>query len=595
MCAICGLVEPRTPERDARVLAMRAALRHRGPDDEGHWSDDHAALGHARLAIIDLSAGARQPMASDDGRFVLVFNGEIYNYRELRKRLGGRPFRTQSDSEVILRAYEEWREGCVHELDGMFAFAIWDAKERSLFAARDRLGKKPFAYRRDGARFAFASEIHALGGRDVDPFALEPYLAYGYVPAPLSMVKGVEKLPAATWLRFADGRVTRDRYWSPAPSLPSIREPIERAVERRLVADVPVGAFLSGGIDSSIIVGLMSRHRRVQTFTVGFDDPEFDEREPARAVAERFGTDHHEFVVKVDAMGVLPELVRHFGEPFGDPSAVPTYYVARETRRHVKVALSGDGGDECFGGYRRHLAVRKLKTLKPVGWAVKMLASLYRPKKYGARARRVLAKIDAPLAELYRDLVTVFPDDLRKRLTRTDRDVSSYVEAFFTERADDPVAAAGYTDLMLYLPDDLLVKTDIASMASGLEVRCPFLDPEVVNAAFAIPGSEKIRGNRTKAALREAFRDLLPPSIARREKQGFGVPVDRWLRGPMREMLRDHLLDRTARERNVFEPAVVEELVREHEAGADHGQRLWLLLIFEVWARQQAQSLIDDR
>jgi len=569
---------------------MRGSLRHRGPDDEGLYAGDHAALGFTRLSIIDL-AGGRQPMTGEDGRFHLVFNGEIYNYRELRKRLSGHAFRTESDSEVVLHAFEEWGRLCLEQLDGMFAFAVWDARERSLFLARDRLGKKPLAYRHEGDRLAFASELHALGRGPLEPLALQQYIAYGYVPGGLSMTKGVRKLPPGHWLQFKDGRATLMRWWdvpvggTPAP----VGETLARAVEKRLVADVPVGAFLSGGIDSSIVVGLMRRHGPVRTFSIGFDDPEFDELEHARAAAKHFKTDHHEYVVKVDAVDVLPKLVRHFGEPFGDPSAVPTYYVARETAKHVKVALSGDGGDECFAGYRRHLAIRKLKSLKPVGWAVKRLSPLYRPRKYGARSRRVLSKIDQTLAELYRDLVSVFPDEMRHALLRSDTPVSWVIADAFTH--DDPVTAAGVTDLVTYLPGDLLVKVDIASMANSLDVRCPFLDPAVVSAAFAIPGAKKIRGNETKSVLRSAFRELLPPAILKRGKQGFGVPVDRWLRGPLRGMLRDHLLDRTARERGLFAPDVVEGLVREHAKGVDHGARIWLLLVFEIWARDPGSAV----
>ncbi len=585
MCGICGLIEPRTEARDVRMRAMRDSLAHRGPDDAGEFTDDSIALGFRRLSIIDLKGG-RQPMAGEDGRCRLVLNGEIYNHRELRRELSAHTFVSDCDAEVVVHAYEEWGARCLDRIHGMFAFAVWDARERVLFAARDRLGKKPFHYRHEGSRFAFASELHALGRGPLEPKAIDAYLSLGYIPSPLTISQGTAKLPPAHWLRFERGRVTVERYWAPPVEgckRVGVEQVLSAAVKDRLMSDVPLGAFLSGGIDSSIVVGLMSRHSRVKTYSIGFDDPEFDELDPARATAKHFKTDHHEFVVKADAAAVLPELLRHFGEPFGDPSVVPTYYVARETAKHVKVALSGDGGDECFGGYRRHLAIRKLKALKPVAWAVKMLSPFYRPTKYGARSRRVLSKIDRPLGALYRDLVSVFPEEMLAEL-RPGAVAPTRIDELFAG-IKDPVEAAGATDLQTYLPDDVLTKVDIASMASGLEVRCPFLDSSVVGAAFAIPGAEKIRGNQTKAFLRRAFRDLLPAKILNREKMGFGVPVDRWLRGPLRDPLHDLLLDPTARQRGLFQADVVQRLVREHEGGVDHGSRLWLLFVFELWAR----------
>jgi len=583
VCGIAGVIGG-----GGDIRRMTARLAHRGPDDEGTYD---GVLGFRRLSIIDLAGGA-QPMKGC-GELRIVFNGEIYNSRELRAGLRNHAFRTQSDTEVILHLYEEKGPACVRELDGMFAFAIWDPGKGTLFAARDRLGKKPFVYRHDGARLEFASELAALETRgSIDRSALEHYLAFAYIPAPLTIYQGVRKLPPGHTLSFDGTSLRVERYWAPSlePVEGSEDELAERltaamadAVKKRLVADVPVGAFLSGGIDSSIVAGLMSRFQQAKTFSISFREEKFNEIEYAREAARRFGTDHREFEVTANAVEVLPLLVERFGEPFGDASAVPTYYVSRETSKHVKVALSGDGGDELFLGYRRHDAIARMASLKR--WPAPMLAAgaiALKPWRtnYGERVRRMFAMSRAPLGELYANLVSVFTPPMRRALG-LGSPVEDFIAAPFAARADDPAAAAGMADLVTYLPYDILTKVDIASMANGLEVRCPFLDLHVVELALRMPA----RVRRGKRILRHAFRDLIPPSILKRGKMGFGVPLTEWLRGSLRPMLEDAMA--SLEKRGLLEAAELRRLMSEHQAGAaDHRDRLWLLLVLELWARR---------
>jgi asparagine synthase (glutamine-hydrolysing) len=585
VCGIAGVIGG-----GADVHRLAAALAHRGPDDEGFFDD---VLGFRRLSIIDLAGGV-QPMKGC-GDLRIVFNGEIYNYRELRTGLKNHTFRTQSDTEVLLHLYEEKGPGCVRDLDGMFAFAIWDPAKRTLFAARDRMGKKPFVYRHDGARFQFASELAALEGpKSIDRAALEHYLAFGYIPAPMTIFDGARKLPPAHTLTFDGSAVRVERYWEPnlQPSTGTeedfagrLRETLSAAVKKRLVADVPVGAFLSGGIDSTILAGLMSGFQTPRTFSVSFQEEKFNEIEYAREAARRFRTDHREFEVTVDAVKVLPLLVERFGEPFGDASAVPTYYVSRETARHVKVALSGDGGDELFLGYRRYEAIARLASLKR--WPAPMLAAgavALKPWRtnYGERIRRMFAMSRTSLGDLYADLVSYFTPSMRKALG-LGSPVEETVAGPFRPHAAEPAAGAGMADLATYLPNDILVKVDIASMANGLEVRCPFLDRDVVDLALRMP-TELRKG---KAIVRRAFRDLVPPSILHRGKMGFGVPLTEWLRGALRPMLEEAMA--SLGKRGLLDDAEIRRLTAEHLSGAaDHRDRLWLLLVLELWYRRFA-------
>ena len=567
---------------------MTARLAHRGPDEQGLYEDK---LGFRRLSIIDLRGGS-QPMKGC-GELRLVFNGEIYNYRELRASLPDHDFHTQSDSEVILHLYEEKGAACVRELDGMFAFAIYDPQRGTLFAARDRMGKKPFVYRHRGSRFQFASELAALDGpKSIDRNALEHYLAFGYIPAPLTIYEGVRKLPPGHTLRFDGERVLVERYWEPTLEpgeeteedfVEQTKEALSRAVKKRLVADVPVGAFLSGGLDSSIVAGLMSCFQPSRTFSISFREEQFNEIAYAREAAAKFKTEHREFEVTADAVAVLPLLVERFGEPFGDASAVPTYYVSRETSKHVKVALSGDGGDELFLGYRRYEAIARMASLRR--WPAPLLAAgaiALKPWRtnYGERVRRMLAMSRAPLGDLYADLVSIFTPSMRQALGLGAR-VEDVVAEPFGRHAGDAMAAAGFADLGTYLANDILTKVDIASMANGLEVRCPFLDRDVVALALRMPTSLR----RGKGVLRRAFRDLLPASILRRGKMGFGVPLTEWLRGGLRPLLEDAMA--TLANRGVLESREIHRLTREHLSGAaDHRDRLWLLLVLELWWRR---------
>lgn len=658
MCGICGIYErdpANTVTRDA-LRRMLARLRHRGPDDAGTFlrgdrpaphppvpesgspppilnpqsAIRNVGLAMTRLSIIDV-LGGRQPMPNEDGSVWVVLNGEIYNFRELRRELSsrGHAFRTHADTEVIVHLYEELGERCVERLHGMFAFALWDERRERLVLARDRMGKKPLAYHDDGARIAFASELQALREapgipRAVSPQALDLYLTYQYVPAPLTIFEGVRKLPPAHYLVAAKDGARIERFWDlPAPvggaSLPRVsaadaaaelRERLDEAVKMRLVSDVPLGAFLSGGIDSSIVVGLMARHMRepVKTFSIGFGQPKYDELRYARLAAECFKTDHHEFVVEPNAIEVLPLLVRHYGEPFADSSAIPTYYLAQKTREHVTVALSGDGGDEGFGGYERYVAMamgarydalpRPLRSaLGGLARALFGRASTSEPKTRGRRLRRFAEGLPLSPPERYIQWIAYFKEADKPALYTADfaarlgsHDAAGYLAAEFARAAGlDAAAATARVDAATYLPNDILVKVDIASMANSLEVRCPFLDPEVVGYGLSLPTRLKMGrwGLSAKKLLRAAFAHLLPPAIRRRGKMGFGVPIAHWLRGELRGYARDVLLSPECLGRGYFRPEAVRRLLDEHAAArADHADRLWALLVLELWHRE---------
>ena len=591
MCGLCGVVGfPPGPGRDALVASMADALAHRGPDDAATWGDGDVAFGFRRLAIID-PTGGRQPMANEDGSLHLILNGEIYNHRELKQ---GRTFRTRSDVEPALRVLEEEGPAGLARLHGMFALALWNSRDRSLLLARDRHGKKPLVYWTDGRRFAFASEIQALLRipeieRETDPESIGAYLATGVVPAPRTMFRSIRKLPPGHYAILRGGRL--ELHPLPAISTPAsfadrasgqawVRSEVTRAVETRLESDVPLGAFLSGGVDSTIIVGLMSAKGPVSTFTATFEDPELDESATARIVSRRFKTRHREIRIAPDSGSLLPKLAAHFGEPFADPAAIPMWELARGARESVKSVLSGDGGDECFGGYMRYRAIRLLKRLRKLPAAIRWMAFLAPvPARYRNRARALLGRSSLPLAELYAEMLAPIETSVRRRLYPGPEPA---IEEF---DGDDPVAEASARDVREYLPHDLLVKTDIASMAHGLEVRCPFVDPALVAGSAAIPGEWKIEGRKTKAILRDAFKDLLPAEVLSGRKRGLGIPLDAWLRGPLRPIRDDHLRDRGSRIRSIFVAAEIDRLVREHDQGASNGRALWTLMMFEAWKR----------
>jgi asparagine synthase (glutamine-hydrolysing) len=600
MCGICGLLAPTGPADASLVESMNAAIVHRGPDEGSVDAFGSCVLGHRRLQVIDLVTGS-QPVTNEAGDAVAVFNGELYNFPELRRELVSRDHEIPGtgDTPVIPHLYEEHGPAFVERLSGMFAIALWDARRDRLVLARDRVGKKPLLWTRlpDGA-IAFASELKALLRlpglrRELDPQALDAYLALQYVPGPGTAIRGVRKVAPGTVVVFEHGREREERYWrlEPRPEEPSaaeLRAAVTAAVRRRLIADVPLGALLSGGIDSSVVVGLMAEasSRPVKTFTVGFGDPRYDERTWARTVAERFATDHEELVVELDAAATLPRLAAAYDEPLGDEAALPTFLICELARRHVTVALTGDGGDEAFGGYERYAAHELLDRVPPLPLLGPLSRRLRRaaPRTRASRAGRFLAAASLPREARYANLMEIFPAPLRAELWQPD----------FVPRATPAARLLGspplrgstglqLLDVETYLPGDLLLKADVASMAHSLELRSPLLDHEVLALGVSTPPR--------KHALRAAFRDLLPAEILARRKTGFGVPLARWFRAELRDFAGDVLLGERARARGQLRPAAVERLLREHAEGrADHGHRLWCLLMLELWQREHVES-----
>jgi asparagine synthase (glutamine-hydrolysing) len=628
MCGIAGYLGPGTPDGLAAMLPL---LKHRGPDGEGMHIEPGVGLGMTRLAIID-AAGGRQPMTNEDESVWLVFNGEIYNFRELRSLLAarGHRFRSRSDTEVLLRAYEVFGESCVEHLRGMFAFAVWDRRRQRLLLARDRLGKKPLYYRRRNGLLLFASEIKALlchpaVGRDVDAEALHHYLAFGYTPGDRSIFAEIASLPPAHIAVATGDRLDLTTYWAlprgavtraeavPAAEAPTlVRSALAESVRLRLQSDVPLGVFLSGGIDSSALVASMREvtGQRIATFTVGFGaaDPSFDELPYARLVARRFETDHHEDVLEPRVADLLPAIVQHFDEPFADSSAVATFVVAQATARHVKVALSGIGGDEAFAGYPRYLGLRVSEGYARLPAPVRRLAraavrGLARESgggvDWGARARRFVAGADQPLPDRYLGWTRFFgAADLERLATpalraRWAAEVAVRQRAAFATRdANDAVDGAFRVDLATYVPDDLLVMADRMSMAHSLELRAPFCDHRLLELSLRIPSSAKLRGGRLKAVLKRAFADVLPREVLARPKQGFMIPLARWLRTDLREAMEDLLSGERVRARGLFVAAAVEALKREHLEGMrSHADRLWALMMLELWMRQYVDGV----
>ena len=618
MCGIAGIVSAGQPDAGL-VRRMCDVLAHRGPDGVGYHEGPHAVLGMRRLAIIDV-AGGQQPVYNEDRTVAVVFNGEIYNFAELRAelRLRGHRMATDGDSECIAHLYEEYGDSLVDHLRGMFALAVWDAARRRLLLARDRVGKKPLYWRCDGRSLSFGSELKALAvdpglARRVDLVALHHYLTYQYVPAPWSIYQEVRKLPPGHVLTWQDGRVETHRYWTlpsaspePVTSVPQaaerLRELLLEATRIRLVSERPLGAFLSGGVDSSAVVAAMARSASepVKTFCIGFEDAVFDERAYARIVARRYGTDHHEHVVTSSALGVLPSLAWHFDEPFADSSAIPTFYVSKLSSQHVTVVLTGDGGDEFFGGYQRYRRYLAAAGRLPVpgvirpalrGLSSRLAAAGDRPRMH--KAVRALDVLGQPPSRRYARFVSyftpeqklqIYTDDLREQVGGID----SYQlidEAFAASRAPSRAGRIMDVDIHTYLPGDILVKLDIASMACSLEARCPFLDQHLMEWAAGLPGHLKLRRGTTKFLLKKAMEPWLPPELLTRRKQGFGVPMAAWLRTGFRDLARDVLTDATARSRGLFRPEAVANMLAEHDQGNDHARLLWALIQFELWHR----------
>ena len=610
---------------------MCGAIEHRGPDSRGMHIDDGVGLAIQRLRVIDLVSGD-QPIFNEDRSVAVVLNGEIYNHRELRQRLerNGHRFSTQGDTEVIVHLYEEVGADFVDSLIGMFGVAVWDARERQLLLARDRVGKKPLLYAEHDGVLSFASEMQALLedheiSRTVDYEALDMYLALGYVPSPQTAFRAIRKLPPAHRLIFREGRSRIERYWQldytqkrdvkdQRELCEELRARLQTAVRRRLVADVPLGAFLSGGVDSAAVVAAMAAEstRPVKTFSIGFDSERVNELPQARIVAERFETEHHEFMVTPNAIDLLPKIIRHHGEPFADATSIPTFYLSQVTREHVTVALNGDGGDEIFGGYTRYVAnlasarvaglpLLLRRTLGRIGTAVPARGRI---DGWPNRIRRVAQTLALDPAERYFAYMSHLSGLQREELY-----TDSFAEGLSAGRAQEAIVGAWReasatevldkmldTDVRTYLPGDLLTKVDIASMSCSLEARSPLLDHELMEFVASLPTSEKIRGQEKKVIFRRALRGWVPDEILDAPKRGFHPPLADWLRGDLGGFAREILLDPVARERGHFRSDRVAELIARHARGVeDHSQGIWRLMVYELWHREFVDGAAGDR
>ncbi len=647
MCGIAGGAwnSPEKALSPETLNRMTSVLAHRGPDDSGHWfssgaessSLPAAALGHRRLSIIDL-AGGHQPLGNEDGTIQIAFNGEIYNYRELQARLEqqGHRFRTDCDTETIVHLYEEYGPDCVHHLRGMFAFALWDDRQKVLLLARDRLGQKPLFYRAEAGRLVFASELKALlqipgAPRELNPEAVDLFLTYQYVPWPHCILQGYSKLPPAHRAIYTEGRLRVERYWSPPgdprgevadadTDLPDsgntrdwspqrwreeLRSTLTESVRLRMRSDVPLGAFLSGGVDSTIIAGLMQQlsDRPIHTFSIGFPVERFDERSYARQAAAHLGTTHHEQVVEPSALKILPRLIWHYDEPFADSSAIPTMELSEMTRREVTVALSGDGGDELFAGYDRYRAVElaghvdrlpgPLRRMAGAGIWQKLPASVEQ-RSLRRRMKRFLSAVAMDPMRRYLQWIGIFDESRRAALYSPEfqerllgHDAAQWlIDAYRQCPGPDFLTRTTCVDVLTYLPCDILTKVDIASMSCGLEARSPFLDHHVAELTARMPMRLKRKGRIGKQILLETFSDLLPPAIRNRAKMGFGVPLDHWFRGELKPLLHDTLLDSRSTARGLFRTEEVRRLIDEHTSARwDHSYRLWALLVLELWQR----------
>ncbi len=626
MCGIAGLYNIATQEPVSQDLikAMTDTIAYRGPDAEGFFVSGPVGLGHRRLSIIDLEGG-RQPMSNDDGTIWIVFNGEIYNFQELRDDLvkKGYRFKTRSDTEAIVYLYEEMGEQCFQRLRGMFSIAIWDARNQNLVLARDRVGKKPLFYAYDGARIAFGSELKAILqvpgiARDLDFEALSDYFSLLYVPAPKSIFKQVRKVQPGHYLVASRQGIREIEYWDLSFSSTlelseeewcgRVLEAYREAVRIRMISDVPLGAFLSGGVDSSSVVALMSELTGEPTITssIGFHEKEFDELEYARLIADRFHTKHHEQVVEPDAAGIIGKLAWHYDEPFADSSAVPTYYVSKIARQHVTVALSGDGGDENFAGYRRYMfdqRENRARAMFPAGLRSAVfgtLAALY-PKADWAprflRGKATFESLSCSHIEGYFRSVSACRPELKARLFH--QDVASVLGGYdstdlfryYYDRAgsDDPLSRIQYVDIKTYLPDDILVKVDRASMANSLEVRAPLLDHKFMELIATIPSSMKLRGTIGKYILKKSLHGRLPDEVLYRAKMGFGVPIAEWLRKDLKEMAYNLLF--SSQDDGVLNRTTVRQVWNEHQSGLrNRSTELWTLLMFRLWQHTLAKT-----
>jgi asparagine synthase (glutamine-hydrolysing) len=613
VCGIAGIVNLRghPPQLD-ELDAMADALLHRGPDSHGTLIGEGVGLIMRRLSIIDLDSGS-QPIGNEDGTIWTVFNGEIYNHRELRQELEqkGHHFRTRSDTEVIVHLYEELGERCVERMRGMFAFAVWDNREQTILLARDRLGIKPLYYRIRDGRLVFASELKSILSipgisRELDRAAVDHFFAGMCTPSAQSIVAGISKLEPGSLLTASLGRPPRiSRYWTfrPTPDrtrpesyfVERLRELLEESVRLHMLSDVPVGAFLSGGLDSSAVVATMARLASgpLKTFCIRFREPRYDESKHARLVAARFGAEHHELVLEPDIASIVEKLTWHMDEPFGDASAIPTFMVSYLASQHVKVVLSGDGGDELFGGYDRYLVERHERRYRIIPRALRRgLGAMGVRLPAAVRGRGFLQHLALDHPERYLDATTLFRRADREQLLRDSLGGPLGPDTARADEADFLRCCNGHwltslqaLDLNFYLPLDILTKLDRMSMAHSIEARVPLLDHILVEFAASIPPELNLKGTTTKYAFRRAMAGILPPSILGRGKRGFAVPLDRWFRGPLREFARELLLSATTRQRGVFEPAFVARLVERQQSGQELGLQLWSLISFELWCR----------
>jgi asparagine synthase (glutamine-hydrolysing) len=646
MCGICGEIDfchksinPEVTRRMCDVLA------HRGPDDEGivfikgnrhvevkksskllkEENGFEVGLGHRRLAIIDLSSAAHQPMFNEDGTIWIVYNGEIYNFQEIKREIEkkGHLFKSRSDTEVILHAYEEWDVECLKYFRGMFAFAIWDSNRKRLFLARDRLGKKPLVYWVGNRRFIFASEIKAILQapdieRKVNIIGLHHYLTYQYVPSPDTIFEGIKKLPPAHYLLYdGSGNLKIERYWklnfisnpnackNQFELCDRIRAGLEESIKLRLISDVPLGAFLSGGVDSSIIVGMMAKlsAKPVKTFSIGFEEKDFDELSYARLVSKHFATEHHEFVVRPNAIEILPKLVWHYNEPFADSSAIPTYYLSNMTKDFVKVVLTGDAGDENFAGYPRYLRSKWVALFTKIPEKVRrdlipsflrIFSSLHWREKTFNRLADFMELLSFDQARNYAEQIKIFNAKEKNKIytkemahcLEADDSLNFLSEKYKEIETNDLLDKLLYVDINSYLPEDLLVKMDIATMTNSLEARVPFLDHKFMELVAGIPSRLKLKGSMTKFILKKAYSDFLPEAILKRKKMGFGVPISRWIRNELRNYVYEVLLDSKTLNRGYFKKEGIKCLLEEHMAlRYDHSAKIWALLFLEIWFR----------
>ncbi|MEW6614399.1 MAG: asparagine synthase (glutamine-hydrolyzing) [Thermodesulfobacteriota bacterium] len=625
MCGIVGIYNPNSGVDLHSLKDMTNTLSHRGPDEEGYFVDLESgiAFGHRRLSIIDVKTG-QQPLCNEDQSVWVILNGEIYNFLELRKELEtmGHHFESSSDTEVVVHAYESFGSHCVKHFRGMFAFALWDKNEKKLFMARDRVGKKPLVYTRlSNGTLLFASEIQSLLkhrglGREIDTEAINYFLSYTYIPAPLTIFKGIFKVPPGHSLTYDGDTIQVQPYWqlhyypklqiSEEDAIETLMELLRESVKIRLISEVPLGAFLSGGIDSSTVVALMSEFTNgpVKTFSIGFEEQDFDELRYARRVSRLYGTDHHEFIVKPKALDILPTLIRHYGEPYADSSAIPTYYLSKITREHITVALNGDGGDELFAGYDRYFGFKLSSYLdnlpdffkKMLAYPIEILSpDSINPKSKLRRIKRFFQGISLSPIERYfrwisvfreRDKTGLYSEEFKNTLGKVSS-IDLLAPFFNNHDYLDPVDTLLNTDTHTYLPYDLLVKVDITSMANSLEARSPFLDHVLMEFVARLPSNFKLHGRQSKYLLKKAFNSQLPSENLHRTKMGFGVPIAKWFREDLKDFLSENLLSNTCLKRGYFKPERVRELVHSHIGGKeDYSYHLWTLLMLELWHRE---------